>query len=96
MPKLNPAITHACAICLRLMVDNDYEMAVDGLEVWVGSHRTNRAVFNRLMEECLITKSAYGDIYWQAKTSECQRVLSDPNYETMWREHRRTGKPVHR
>lgn len=91
---LNPALTPACAEILRLMLADGEELVVDGIEVWVGTRRTSRSVFTKLVSECLIAQDGQDSIYWHAKEEECRRVLDDPNYETMWREAQRTGRPT--
>ena len=93
--RLNPALTPACAKVLRLMVENDEELAVEGMQCWVGSHRTSRVVVKRLLEECLIAPDGRESIYYHP-TPDAKHVLDDPDYETRWREHLRTGKPVYR
>lgn len=98
MPKLHPILTPASARVLRWMIDEGEELVCEGIEAWVGQHRTHPRIADRLLEWCLLrdVTDDGGKLRRYAAHDECRLVLADPNYETRWQEHLRTGKPVTR
>lgn len=97
MNKLNTALTPASARVLRQMIDEDEELVTEGIAAYVGSTRTSVHVVYHLLRECLLRDvSDEGGMKRYVVHDEAAKVLSDPAYETRWREHLRTGKPVTR
>lgn len=97
-PRLHPALTPASARVLRWMIEEKEQLVVEGLDVWVGCHRTNHRVVKTLLEQAIIKRdstSGMSAVYY-CVTPDAQKCLDDPDYETRWTEHLRTGKSVHR
>lgn len=94
---LNPALTPASARVLRQMLDEDEELVNEGLTAYVGSNRTSVAVIYHLLREVLIRDvSDQNGMKRYVAQDEVRQTLDDPTYETRWREHLRTGKPIFR
>lgn len=74
------------------MLDQDEELAWEGIECWVGSERFSPRTAYKALRLCLIAPD--GGIYWHAKAAEAKRVLSDPAYVPMIVRAMRSGKPV--
>ncbi len=88
----SPFLTAASEKVLRLMVEAqdtmDGELVCDGLEVWVGMHRTNRAVLNSLLLNCLIRgPETNGGTEIYRACEESRAILENPSYQPMIRQH---------
>lgn len=80
------------------MLAEDEELVCEGITAYVGTHRTNIHVVNRLLRLCLIRSTGYTHAgeklqYYEA-TSECRAILEDPAYEPAIVRAMRTGQPV--
>lgn len=95
---LNPALTPASAKALRQMIDDDEELVTEGIVAYVGSTRYSIATVYKLLREVLISdvSSTNDAMRRYIPNQDAKPTLDDPAYETRWREHQRTGKPIHR
>lgn len=97
-PALNPALTPASARMLRQMIEEDEEVVTEGIIAYVGSTQYSVATVYKLLREVLIkdVSSTNDAMKRYIPNQDAQSALEDPAYETRWREHERTGKPIYR
>ena len=96
-PARSKFLTVAMEKLLRQMIDEEDELAMDGIQVFVGATRYSRATVNKLVELCLITPDdgRITSTYWHL--TPCGRnIIKDSNYEPAIVTSMRTGKPVFR
>lgn len=96
--RLNSVLTPAAARVLKWMLDEEEELVVEGIQAWVGKHRTHPILARRLLRHCLITDADFHGTKarYYIPTPDAQRVLDDPDYEPAIDEALRTGKQVFR